>query len=57
MFVKDTVTELGSRAGETQETHVEAFEDADTGVWTARASTADSPEDGRFRELRIIPAP
>ena len=25
MFVKDTLTELGSRAGETQETYVEAL--------------------------------
>ena len=44
-------TELGSGAEETQETHMEAFEGADTGVWT------DHPEDGRFRELRISPAP
>lgn len=45
------LTELGSGAGETQEAHMEAFEGADAGVWT------DHPEDGRFRELRIIPGP
>ena len=45
------LTELGRGAEESQEIHMEAFEGADTGVWT------DHPEDGRFRELRIIPAP
>ena len=51
------LTEPGCGAEETQETHMEAFEGADTGVWTARTSTADSPEDRRFCELRIILAP
>lgn len=45
------LTEPACGAGETQETHVEAFEGADTGVWIAQTSTADSPEDRRFREL------